>query len=349
MNKKTRDSNIELLRIILMMMIVMHHMIVHGYGIKNLVIGPVSLTQNDLLMFFINSFLIMAVNAYIFISAYFGMKFSIRNLISFIVQASFYSLVLYCIFSIYGYEQWSLPNLFRSVIPILSGKWWFLSGYVLLFILSPIINAGIDNLSKKQHCFLMISIIIFSASFYITNFSPDSLRINISTIGLFLTIYICGRYFRRFDVLIKKPLLGYIIFSIIVFITFFIYYKYVSHEAAWNMFGYTNPVIIGAAICIFYTFRRINIKSAFINSVSTLTLGVYLIHDYDPTRRFLINYVQSTIEGINNTFFLVLIILFFTIGIFIICCCIEKIRQIIFNPLVDYIANSHFVKRLNFW
>lgn len=345
MNKKTRDSNIELLRIILMLMIILHHLIVHGGGLSGLAQGKQPVIGNTPLLIFINSFLILAVDCYIFISAYFGIKFSLKGLISFILQATFYSSVIYIIACFTGWESWSIPNFYRSLIPILSGKWWFLSGYVLLFILSPILNDGLLKLNKQQHIFIAVSMVIIAASFYITNFSPDSSRVNISNIGLFLTIYVVGSYFRKFPVDIKYPFVGYFLSSIIIFTSVFFYYCFVSYESAWNIFGYTNPIVILAAIFLFFAFKKIKLQSSFINKVSTLTFGVYLIHDADPVRRFLIHLVQGF--HISNIGVFLATIVGLALVIFIVCSCIEKVRQVLFMPIADYIMKLSFIKKLN--
>lgn len=344
MGKNTRDSNIELLRIILMFMIIMHHLIVHGYQLYFPVNNPFQL-QHQIVLMFLNSFFILAVNTYVLISAYFGIRFSLKSLISFIVQASFYSVLIYIVACFCGWDVWSLPDFYRSIIPILSGKWWFLSAYILLLILSPIMNAGLDNITKNQHLFILIGTIVIAASFLITNFDFRSAQTNKSSLGLFLTIYICGRYLRKYPVQIKKPFLGYIACSLILFVYCFIYYEFISVPSAWLVFSYVNPIIILAAVCLFYTFKQSQINSDFINKVSVLTFGIYLIHDSDPVRRLLVHQMQKL--EIENTFILLLVLFILAILIFTICACIEKIRQMIFTPIVDRIADSQFVKKIN--
>lgn len=345
MEKKTRDSNIELLRIILMLMIIMHHLIVHGCGISFLSKDELPAIDNIPVFLFINSFLILAVNTYIFISAYYGIKFSLKSLISFILQASFYSVTIYLISCYANYDSWSIPSLYRAFIPIISGKWWFLSGYILLFILSPILNIGLDSLKKRHHLFIMIALIVIAASYYITNFNPDSSRVNISTIGLFLTIYVCGRYFRKYPLNTSRPFLWYIGLSLLLFVLVFGYFKFISYQLAWNLFGYTNPIIIAASVCLFYAFKKVNIKSQFINNVSVLTFGIYLLHDADPVRRFITSQMQNL--HTLNTIPLLFSILGIAIIIFTICACIEKIRQIVFSPILNSIVNNDFIKRIN--
>lgn len=343
---KTRDSNIELLRIVLMLMIILHHLIIHGSKLVQLASDSYEPNDKTAIQLLLNSFIICAVNTFIFISGYFKISFNVKTLVSFILQSSFYSITIYIIscFCLEGY--WSFGNIFRACIPILSAQWWLLSIYITIYILSPIINIGIDSLSKKQHLFTIILLSLLVTSFYITNFNKDSLTVNGSAMTLFILIYILGRFFKKHQINIKKGWLFYILCCIGLFSMVFIYYTYFSHVLAWFLFIYINPFIIGAAITLFFTFNRFKIKSKLINKIAPLTFGVYLIHDSNPIRLELIKLMEYIDDFNFNPIIWISITLSLALLVFIICIFIEKIRQIIFEPILESILNISFIKQI---
>ena len=64
-NNLGRDSNIELLRLVCMLFILLHHFIVHG---SEFVTAP------SVWLTIMNSFLVIAVDCFVLISGYFGIK-----------------------------------------------------------------------------------------------------------------------------------------------------------------------------------------------------------------------------------------------------------------------------------
>lgn len=78
-----RDSSIELLRLFLMLMIIIHHSIVHGMGLRGLVLEnalPMHFTASEKpVATIINCFCICAVNCFVLISGYFSIKTTIKK------------------------------------------------------------------------------------------------------------------------------------------------------------------------------------------------------------------------------------------------------------------------------
>lgn len=86
---KVRESNIELLRNISMFMI----LVIHANFVSLPKIEYEELMNNtvpSVTRFFIESFGIVAVNVFVFISGWFGIKTRKKNVLSFIYQILFY-------------------------------------------------------------------------------------------------------------------------------------------------------------------------------------------------------------------------------------------------------------------
>ena len=90
--KIERDSNMELLRIIAMLLV----MIVHA-NFRALPVPTYEEANNEILSsilsFFTESFSIICVNLFILLSGWYGIKLKIERLVEFIFQVGFFSIV----------------------------------------------------------------------------------------------------------------------------------------------------------------------------------------------------------------------------------------------------------------
>lgn len=83
---KFRNSNIELLRFILMFFIFLWHILVHAYEIKS---GPYSSVQATHIQLIMCSIFVPSVNCFMLISGYYGINFTKDKATSFILQVFF--------------------------------------------------------------------------------------------------------------------------------------------------------------------------------------------------------------------------------------------------------------------
>lgn len=149
MENKTRNSNIELLRIVLMTCILCWHVLVHGYGFANIGNEGFHYRLNVPLTLVLSCLLVPATYTFVFISGYFGLHFHWRK---------FVELILGCIVvsvcgSIFLYSQGrnDIIDLWRSFFPIYpQGCWWFMTVYIWLYMLSPLIDEGISLLDQRK-------------------------------------------------------------------------------------------------------------------------------------------------------------------------------------------------------
>lgn len=76
---KVRNSNIEILRFALMIAIFLWHLLMHGCGFKD--IGHVEYGYNIHLTLVLSALFAPAVNCFMFISGWFGIKFKIEKVV----------------------------------------------------------------------------------------------------------------------------------------------------------------------------------------------------------------------------------------------------------------------------
>ena len=147
---KTRDSNIEILRIVATIFIIAHHFAIHsGFEFSN-----DSITINRLWIQFIEIGGKIGVNLFILISGYFLINtktVKINKLVKLWLQIFFYAITIFLVFVLTGKETFEIKEIVKSILPIIFSQWWFASAYFVLFLLSPYINILLKSFNKKQY------------------------------------------------------------------------------------------------------------------------------------------------------------------------------------------------------
>lgn len=138
---KQRDSNLELLRIVAMSMIVIYHIFVHG-------ISPVYVGSHSILTVWYVPF-IFGVNLFILISGYYGIRLSWKSFLSLMWIIVFYKLFhlivdTTCLGIHHAWWEWIVKPLSAPA----SGGGWFVDIYILLMLVSPMLNKLLNGCSK---------------------------------------------------------------------------------------------------------------------------------------------------------------------------------------------------------
>jgi len=334
MKKSYRESNIELLRIVLILMIITHHVIVHGLGL--LKIGDVSYQVERPSIYyqlFINSFVVISVNTFVFISGYFGIKFKLKTIASLVFQALFYSLFIYLIFVCFDHSLFGIKSLVKSFLPISSEMWWFLSIYIGLVFVSPFLNKGVEYIEHNQLVIILAGLLFFDC---FSGFAFNTISGGHSVFH-FMTLYLLARYINKYIPNIKRALLILSVFTLVLFGSELIILHYNQLSKIIMFFSYNNPLIVISSVMLFFIFKNIKLQNRLVNLVSTAIFGVYLIHDHEFVRKLIIKIISQLkihYSGIEFIFFVIIVIL----SIFIIGTIIELSRKYVFDILLDKLA-----------
>ena len=151
MKQKARQANIELLRIVAMLMVVMLHYLTKGEAAVSLVENSGAL---NMILWFIKALCVVAVNVYVLISGYFLLeaKWKVSRLVSLWLQMMFYSLgvPLVCLLLVVGdIKQWGLYDWINVVFPIQMEHYWFATAYILLYLFVPVLSAAVQKMEKN--------------------------------------------------------------------------------------------------------------------------------------------------------------------------------------------------------
>lgn len=336
--KKERQSNFELLRIISMFFIVLYHTIWHGEILKY------TTGFHNILMDILVLICLVHVNSFIMTSGYFQCEKDItwKKVLKLNNLNWFYRLVIFGIFLIFAIAPMTARDWYHSIIPLDFEYYWFIQVFLLLSIVSPLLNIVIRNIDQKKHqMILLIGFLITTVLPLISN--QMAFFNNGYTLYQFIYLYFVGAYFKKYPLKIKNKnktrIYCALIFIVAVACNFGITYLANRYQGQ-NMilqelttsfssikYLYNNPFVIVQTVSFFIFFLTLNFKNKWINQISATTFGIYLLHDHPFVRNTIYQFLGLGDKIIGLRFYqLGLRVFAIAIGIFIIAALIEFIR-----------------------
>ena len=291
---KKRNANIELLRLITMFMVIMLHALGKGELLKSI---SESGNINAGIAWLTEVLCISAVNVFMLISGYFliNSEFRMGRLIELVLQCFFYSAGSFAVCTLFNVnvnEEINTYYILRNIFPIHMDVFWFVTSYIVIYMLLPLISAGVKALSKKQFRLMLIVLVIYESlfkSFLPVRFEEDEFGYNLLW---FLIVFLIGAYFRIYGFeRIKKPSHGFALYGMASVVTFaevllidLIHEKTGHFSEILNIATEYNQIwVLLSAIGLFAAF--INMKehdgkaAKVICSLSPMALGIYLFHE----------------------------------------------------------------------
>jgi len=322
MNSVIRQSNIELLRILAMLFV----LIGHANGV---VLGlPVMEDfQDDPLGSFcrilFTSLAVGGVNIFILISGWFGIHATKKGAAKFLFQVLFLLWGIYLVSILFGKEKLSVEGI--KVCMGLTNEYWFVMGYLGLYILSPLLNSFVNSSSKIVFRNFLIAFYAYQC-YYCWITGVVSYFEGYSII-FFCGLYLTGRYFNLYPVafISNKPLRAYfLISSLLAVVSFYTLYQWGN---AMKLLRYDNPLVILSSVSLLVYFCKIKFSSSFVNWLAASSFAVYIVHFHPsmfPLFRQIVEYLSVQWSGVV----FVLFILIFLLITYFACVLIDQVRII---------------------
>ena len=157
-----RDSNMELLRLVAIFFIILYHLTLFF---------TYSAGQDNKLMYSMNLMLHTGVVLFVLISGYYGIRFSFKGLLKVLAIMFVYYVPMMLVK--YKYFNNGEVSLMDSVCFVSRTSYWYMRTYIILFLLSPIINKCIETINAKQRIFLLIVLFVIAVYFAMQGKDPS--------------------------------------------------------------------------------------------------------------------------------------------------------------------------------
>ena len=328
-----RLSNFENLRILAMAMVVTLH-----YSFKGLMVSPVcdNGLANNIILWLIPAFAMCAVNVYVLISGYFLVEseFKISRLVSLIVQVLEYSIVVSVIMLATGLVDVSAMSLYdfiAIIFPIGTEMYWFISAYVVMYLLSPLLSAGAKAISKRN-LGIVITVLLVLITLEKT-ILPVSLPLDRAgyDFGWFVVLYLIAAYIRLYGIGLLEDnkafsWIMYVLSALMIWatqvgfgkcyadtgISIFKRYSEISTD-------YNYVFCLTAALGLFYGFKNLKLNeesrwAEIARKIGPMTLGVYLLHEHPMIRyswqEWLGVFKERSVAGILSNWIICMVIIY---------------------------------------
>lgn len=312
-------SNMELLRILAMFLVLVVHADFYSLGTPSAAdfsSSPIPSTVRVIM----ESVSVIAVNVFVLISGWFGIKPSIRSLGNFIFQCLFFSFGIYVVLLITGLTTLSLHGL-TTCLYLTKDMGWFVKAYLGLYILSPVLNAFVEKATRRQLELFLVAFYIFQTVFSFAN-AAEFIMQGYSTFS-FIGLYCLSRYFALYKKVECGTLWLLYVFTGLVTLNSLLYIAGVLagiHLYDSWITNYANPLVVGAALSLVILFSKIKMPVvSFINFVGTSTFAVFLLHahpDLEAYYREAVNYIYDGYSGMSCLLVLCMfLVLVFTISV----------------------------------
>lgn len=339
---KKRDSNIELLRVIAMLMIIAHHFAVHG----GFFFQERQITGNMLFLQWMSIGGKIGVNLFVLISGYFlagASGIRVQKAVKLWLQIFFYSVVLFFLSCMTGLTDFSVRGLVDALFPILSRQWWFASSYFLMYLLSPLMNRAMGKLTQKKHLLLLAVLSVFWYGIPVFTWLSEQLR----DLMWFLFLYCIAGYLRRYNSAEKQKAGTWLVIGTGLLLLSFGYAvfqlgfsaKYRDrYETAY--FHTWQILMLVSAIPLLLGFVRLKVNnSSRINRLAAASFGIYLIHDSNYVRYFLWRELLGS-AAYRDSETLIPYAIAAVILVYLVCLVLESIRNALLNGAFSALSQS---------
>lgn len=273
-----RKSNIELLRIVAMLSVIALHL-GGAMGIPR----PGSSNEGDFLQILeatdwkaflliaMHSIPLIGVNCFAMISGYFGIHARLGGFCKFIGMCLFYSVGIYLITMIP--DGWDTRKFIESWMIFSHNDLWYVPAYMILYALSPMLNAGTERLDNRSFGLwlgVLVAMNVWGGWWEQMKFNQTGY-----TAMQLIMMYLIGSFLRRMLTMSHRQWrcgLWMYVGGTVATITAGIYMNPLQ------AYAYNAPWTMLSSVGLFVWFCSLEFKSKIINRLAKGAFAAYLIH-----------------------------------------------------------------------
>lgn len=287
--KMQRNSSIELLKLIAILMIVVSHGLpdnATGEYIGSISITTATMNPQHFLLGLMHNLGQIGNDIFLICSAWFLLdshSVSLKKITRMMGDCLIISIILLGFFLLLGYE-FPIYYLLRMFFPISFNNNWFITCYLLLYAIHPLLNLVICSISQKNHLlFCLVSFILYCV---ISFLMAEGLYFYTKILG-FVIIYFLVAYLKLYlpktaesrwfaPTAIAVGLAGWLGMNAATnYLGLHIHY-FSEIVMRWNTF--INPFFILLSLGLFCLAKKHSFYNRTINYFSSLSLLIYILH-----------------------------------------------------------------------
>ena len=304
-----RESGVELLRIVAMLMVLAIHANYWRIGVPSsadIEHGGGAVFVRILLQMLSSP----CVDVFVIVSGYFSIRPKLKSVAGLWFLLAFWNFIADVPYNLYATGHVNILMAVRHMVFPFVG--WFIPAYLGLYLISPILNAY--ALSCERRTFARYLLLAFSLQFFFDIVYPrwsifDHTIFNGGhSVLSFALLYLLGRFIRRYGERFERiKSRHWFLFYIVVFTTWtsvrFLLLilglprqltEYVMQRGA----SYVNPLVILGSLFLFFTFKSMKFSNSTVNHIATSVLGVFCFQSL-PFYEKVVKWAFSAHEGVS--------------------------------------------------
>ena len=339
-----RNSSIELLRIIAMFMILMHHFIVHnGYDVLKLPMGPERIFFQLVMQGGgkVGVVIFFSISAWFFLDRKQAIKSNLKRVWIMERELLFWSLMLLAFYLVFDRADLGAKLMVKSVMPLSMDLWWYATAYAIFLALLPFLSKGLKALGREYHLALAATVLVIWG---LTSFIPKALGtapyVGSSLTGAFGFIYLFilisayKWYLKPFTIKQTWLMIGFGLGFFLLYTCASIALSLLGHNMGIFIANDWRLPVIMIGFGMFLLFGRVTFHSRVINRIAQSAFAVYLITDYAASEKLL--WVRLfNLQDLYQQPLAILRILGILLAIYAACTLLDFIRQALFAVTID--------------
>lgn len=331
-NVKQRLSNIELLRLLAMLYVLIVHADFSTFGaptMEGLAVRPVGVC----VQYGFECFAICCVDVFVLISGWFGIRFSLNKLWAFLFQVVFYSLGLFLLAVAITLQKALTLEGLKSIFLFNGSDYWFIKAYLILMVLAPMLNAFCDYASRRELRTILIAYFIILMIYGWLEPASVHFTMNGCTALSFVGLYLLGRYLKMY----RPKLTNYnrriyaVVYVVACLVMFFMCLLFLSQGVRVTLdsrlLNYGSPLVILSAVALLLFFSKWTFANKVVNQAAKSCLAVYLLH----CNYFVFPiYKDLTLKAHQLGWGMVVL---FVLAVFVLAIMVDRLRIVMWNVI----------------
>lgn len=327
-----RSSNLELYRIIVMLLIIAHHYVVNS-GLTSPIYTNL-LSKRSLFLLIFGMWGKTGINCFVLITGYFMCKsrITVKKFAKLLLESYFYCFSIHIIFLLTGYTPFSLREFVMLFLPFTSISDGFTSCFLVFYLMIPFLTILVQNMTERQH----FSLIMLCGTVFTLLGTLPFFEIRFNYVTWFAVLFIIASYIRLYP----KPwmedtrLLGMLTAVSVILSVLSVVAQCWYNAATGNskhpyaFVADSNKLFaVTTAVFSFLFFKSLKIRdSKWINTIASSTFGVLLIHANSDTMRQWLWQDTCNNVGFYSSPYLIIHAAGVVLLVFAVCTAIDQLR-----------------------
>ena len=288
MGQSRRKSGIELIKIFAAILIVLCHAVPQTFTLADgstYIDGTATSNPQFLFVSFLGGAGLVGDVIFIVCSSYFlldSKKISVSKIATMIFNVLIISLIYMTIILALGYKL-SPMTIVKQVFPTVFQNNWFITYYIIFYLLHPLFNLIIEKLDKLT-LGIAAGLLFFHCSILLYSLGTAP---GINKFLCFINIYFVVAYFKKYGQKFctsKKLNVILCVVSAVLYVVLRLAVNYLGlkidflHDRMYGYFHIHSPILIVFSLTLFNLANMQNWRNRFVNYLSSLSLLIYIIH-----------------------------------------------------------------------